>query len=420
MRPYFTPAIFPICFCISAGLCAAGDGVPALISSDAVDSYGETIGGIGSAVEFLDSDHVVMLSDRGPGDGTVDYRPRLQVYATRYGDTTFSATYARSILLTDAEGRPFTGLFPDSATKDMPRHKDGRICIDPEGLAVASDGRFLISEEYSPGVFEFSADGKFIRRFQTPDECVPRGSDGVDFGASEVEDLRSGREPNRGFEGLTLMPGEKTLATILQSGLVQDGTRASKAVRIYLFDVASGKPTAAYAVPFADLDSLNSKTPEGKRIKQKHLVFSSIAALPDGRLLALERENFGADGTEKPDAARYKAIVILDLEGADDILGKPLTTDVKPVSRKELINLAELEEKVLGVSREQLPAKWEGIAIKEIKEGKARLLLASDNDFLNPTLVVDRKGLHQIAFPKAIRSQATHLINVEVVIPPAH
>ena len=213
----------------------------------------------------------------------------------------------------DSKGNAYTGLFPNPGPTNIPIHQDGRECIDPEGLAVAADGRFFISEEYGPAVLEFSASGRCLRRFETPAECVPRGAAGVDYGAAEVEMLNSGREPNRGFEGLALMPGGKTLAAILQSGLVQDGGRKAGAARLYLFDIATGRATAAYAVPFADLKELNATAPAGKTIKAKHLAFSSLAALPDGRLLALERENFGADGSGKPDAARYKAVVVLDI-----------------------------------------------------------------------------------------------------------
>lgn len=411
--------ILPASCAALAASCAVASGDAGFIPADAVDFLGETIGGIGSAIEVFDEGKLVMLSDRGPGDGTVDYRPRLQVYLTSHGGSSLTTTLDRTILLKDGNGKAYSGLFPEAGMKELPKLADGRECIDPEGLAVAPDGRFFVSEEYGPGIFEFSAEGKFLRRFETPAECVPRGEDGVNFAAEEVEELESGREPNRGFEGLTLMPGGKTLAVILQSGLIQDGGRASTAVRLYLYNIASGKAISSYAVPFSDLTALNSGTPAGKSIQQKHLVYSSLSALPDGRLLALERENFGADGTKKPDAARYKGVVLLDPTAADNILGKPLTADVLRVKQVQLLNLAELDEKALGVPREGLGAKWEGIALLGVKDGRAQLMLASDNDFLNPTLMVDRGGVREIAFPKSARAQATHLIELSISIPPA-
>ena len=51
------------------------------IPPDSVDKLGESIGGIGSAIEMCGDDGVAMLSDRGPGDGTVDYRPRLELFS---------------------------------------------------------------------------------------------------------------------------------------------------------------------------------------------------------------------------------------------------------------------------------------------------------------------------------------------------
>src|ERR1043165_3657287 len=50
------------------------------IEADAVDKANETMGGIGSGLAYDPKENVVVaVSDRGPGDGTVDYCPRFDV-----------------------------------------------------------------------------------------------------------------------------------------------------------------------------------------------------------------------------------------------------------------------------------------------------------------------------------------------------
>ena len=50
------------------------------IPSDAVDKAGETIGAIGSGLAYDPKENILFaISDRGPGDGTIDYCPRFDV-----------------------------------------------------------------------------------------------------------------------------------------------------------------------------------------------------------------------------------------------------------------------------------------------------------------------------------------------------
>lgn len=387
------------------------------IPADTLDSEGETIGGIGSALELVPGG-VVMLSDRGAGDGTMDYRPRLQFFAVKRDGASLGFTHQQTVLLRDSNGRAFTGLFPDRPSASPPQRADGRMCLDPEGLALAPNGNFYIAEEYMPSVREFGPDGGFVRRFGIPDDLIPTGGKGADFATDERMDLVSGREPNRGLEGLALLPDGR-LAAILQSGLVQDGGRKAGFTRLVVFDAAGGEPTAAYRVPFAEAAELDASAPVGKTIEPKHLVFSALSALPDGRLLALERESFGADGSGEFPAARYKAVVLLDLTGAGNMLEHGGTAE--PVRRTTLFNLAALDTASVGLPREAMPAKWEGLAVSGADEGRLRLLLSSDNDFLTPVLKLKNgdAAAADVPFPRAERTQDTWVIEVETPLPPA-
>jgi len=388
------------------------------IPAGALDAEGETIGGIGSAMETQPTGEIAMLSDRGAGDGTIGYRPRLQFFTMTRDGSKLELQLVRTLVLRDSNDRAFTGLFPDRPAAEPPQREDGRMCLDPEGLAVAEDGRIFISEEYMPSVREFDADGKFVRRFPTPAQFIPRGSAGPDFAADDEKALVAGREPNRGFEGLALLPGGR-LATVLQSGLVQEGGREAGSTRLVVYDTDPEAPPATYLLPLADAAELDASAPAGKKIKARHLVVSSLAALPDGRLLALERDNFGADGSADHPPARWKAVVLLDLRGADDLTGRADLSGAVPVQRTVLFNLAALDTAAHGLPRAAMPAKWEGLAIAAIDGDRVRLLLSSDNDFLVPELFLsDGQAPRAVPFPRAVRAQDTWIFEIETVLPP--
>jgi hypothetical protein len=146
-----------------------------------------------------------------------------------------------------------------------------------------------------------------------------------------------------------------------------------------------------------------------------------LATLPDGRLLALERDNHGADGSTAPALARWKAVVLLDPDGAGDILGLDEVSAAAPVARTVLFNLAELDTASVGLPREALPAKWEGLAVAGIDGNRVRLLLSSDNDFLVPTLILRRAddgAPVPVDFPRAEQAQDNWIIEVETSVPP--
>ena len=74
------------------------------IAADACDAEGETIGGIGSAIEVMPSGEIAMLSDRGAGDGTIDYRPRLQFFTMTRSGSKLDLQLARTLILRDSNG----------------------------------------------------------------------------------------------------------------------------------------------------------------------------------------------------------------------------------------------------------------------------------------------------------------------------
>lgn len=379
------------------------------IPSSTLDSLGDTAGSYGSGSAYDAKAGILYLtSDRGPGDGTIDYSPRLFAMPMPQDSVKVIVNVSEpssAHLYKDVSGQPFTGLLPDSPDAE-PRMKDGRRCLDPEGLALLHDGNLFLCEEYFPSVLQFKPDGTFLARFVPPDNYLPRNETGeVDF--RPREDRTEGREDNRGFEGVALSPDGKTVYAILQSALTQDGGRGAGASRLLAINALTGTPQAEYAVRFTDPASLGER---GTKLKTKNLVFSDLLCLPNGKILALERDNRGQDGSADPKKAVFKSVCVLDLTGATDLLSlpekpyslrkadpkfKPLNANqpIVYVKKKLFFDFHELDLPSKGLTWDQVPEKWEGLALLS----PDRLLVIADNDFLTPELTLAGK---QVSFPK--------------------
>jgi len=410
--------MFPICLFLVLTVYALGADLESVgsIPSSTLDSLGETAGGYGSGSAYDPKAGLLYLtSDRGPGDGTIDYSPRLFAIPLpqdssskdflNFNFNLNSTEPSSARLYKDPDGQPFTGLLPDSPDAE-PRMKDGRRCLDPEGLALLHDGNLFVCEEYFPSVLQFKPDGTFLARFVPPDNYLPRNDAGeVDFRPHEGR--TEGREDNRGFEGVALSPDGKTVYAILQSALTQDGGRGAGATRLLALDALTGSPQAEYAVRFTDPASLGERA---AKLKAKNLVFSDLLCLPDGKILALERDNRGQDGSADPKKAVFKSVCVLDLTGATDLLSlpdkpyslrkadpkfKPLNADqpIEYVNKTLLFDFHSLDLPSKGLAWDQVPEKWEGLALLS----PDRLLVIADNDFLTPELTLGGK---QVPFPK--------------------
>jgi hypothetical protein len=182
---------------------------------DALDSRGETIGGMGSSATI---DHqswfqvekgkyegdLYALPDRGFNvNGTLNYQPRVHKFKVQLdttqttgtvNNTNVKLTYEKSIFLTDPRGTPMTGLdadvqngnhttfpgFPDLPVAHYPGDGFGypgpggvRVPLDAEGLVYAKDGTFWISDEYGPYVYQFDPTGKMLQAIRPPDAFIP-------------------------------------------------------------------------------------------------------------------------------------------------------------------------------------------------------------------------------------------------------
>ena len=308
------------------------------------------------------------VSDRGPGGGTLNYETRVQRFTVDIAANGAISNFAiaETVLFKDA-GQPMNGLAPS------PSNTLGRS-LDPEGFVVLpKSGNFLVSDEYGPAVREFDRSGNLLRTFVTPANLVPRTAAGVDYTAAAAA-LVSGRESNRGFEGLAVSPDGKYAYAVLQNGGVQDGLIGSTRgtyTRIVKFDVDTGTAVGQYAYKL-------ESSGQGRGI-------SAIVALGNDKFLVLERNNRGI-GVGATLASPDKNVYLIDLSGASDVtlINLPATGNL-PAGYTAAANGArviDLDANTLAALGNISPEKWEGLAIGPMLANGSFLILAgTDNDY---------------------------------------
>jgi hypothetical protein len=325
------------------------------------------LGGWGSAIASTRaSDRFILLADRGPGDGAAAFPCRVheaRIVIDPAASPAVRFELLSTHLLLDERGRRFMG---SSGAYDTADQAAG-LRLDPEGVRVSPTGTLWMSDEYGPWIDEFSAGGKHLRRIAPPEAYRVKVPDGDP--ANELPPANtSGRQGNRGFEGLAISPDGETLWAIPQSPLIQDGAvdgrnkRIGLNIRILELNLRSG----ATRQLVYQLDT------HGNGV-------SEILAIDDHRLLVIERD--GGEGAK----AEEKRIVRIDTRGATDVSAvaalpsRSLPPEIVPVTKKEFIDLLEPRFRLAG---SEFPEKVEGLAFgPDQADGSRTLLVATDNDF---------------------------------------
>jgi len=319
------------------------------------------------------------LSDRGPGGGTLDYKTRLQRFSLDVDKTTgaISNFQIQQTILFRNGSSYLNGLAPASAS-------NLGNSFDPEGIVVLPrSGNFLVSDEYGPSVYEFTRGGQFIRAFSVPSNILPKSSGSTDYLACPKPGtltnpctLTSGREGNRGLEGLAVSPDGRFAFAMLQNGVITDGNSSgnefarSGYTRILKYDVDSGNVVGQYAYQLAS-------TSQGRGI-------SEIVALDDHRFMVIERNNRGVGVPNANLAAPDKNVFVIDLNGASDVsavdLTTPLGAGIVPVTKSSV--LIDLDANTIAAFNNRSPEKWEGLAVgPQLNDGSYLLLTGTDNDY---------------------------------------
>jgi hypothetical protein len=182
-------------------------------------------GGFGSAVaaDLRDPSVFYMLTDRGSNVagqaansiiiGKPDFDPQIGKFRLKDG----KLIQEQVIYLKNASGDKLNGL-PNpagmGASGETAYDLNGAVIapsadgIDSEGLVLAADGTFWISDEYGPHIVHFDATGKTIERINPF---------GTGTGGRKIPAVFANRRANRGMEGLAITPDGKTLVGMMQS-----------------------------------------------------------------------------------------------------------------------------------------------------------------------------------------------------------
>jgi hypothetical protein len=267
----------------------------------------------------------------------------------------------RFVTVSDKEARlywlrialdPATGrITAATAESDLPLPK----CEDLEGIALTPDGHsVVVSDEIGPSIRQYRlSDGELERTATLPPVFAS---------------LRN----NLGLEALTRDPSGQYW-TANEEALAVDGPVSSAAqgtlVRLLRLD-AELRPTGEWAYRTDPIAGAQVLSDRGTGL-------SELAALPDGRLLALER-SLGSEGLR---VRLYE----LELTGA---------TDIRSLARMEGAELAPVAKSLLW-ERTSRDDNFEGMAVgPSLADGSHSLILISD----------DGHALAQALYPLRLRA----------------
>ena len=369
------------------------------------------------------------LSDRGPGGGVLDYATRVQRFKINVHPVTGAISNFRikeTIKFTDpngllsaptnnqgvAEPKALNGLNPSVLNGSVGTL--GRS-FDPEGLVInPRNGNLIVSDEYGPSVYEFNRRGVLIAVFKTPANLVPTLNGNTDYVTDRKNppDVNTGRQDNRGFEGIAITPDGKKLFAVLQDPLFNEPSneplspnnngRNGRNLRIVVFDNDPQSPTyresiAQYAYQLelqADVrDRITAAggTADNNDPRQgRNIGLSAIVAINDHEFLILERDNRGI-GVDDPVGANVigsKRVYRIDITGATNIANLTLPDDgnlaaagITPVTKFESTVFIDLAANTV-LPNGKKAEKWEGLTIGPRLKGGAFLILAgNDNDY---------------------------------------
>jgi hypothetical protein len=335
--------------------------------------------GVGSGLAFAGRDKdgsllFLALTDRGPnaegprqggpgGKGPYSVIFPAPQYSPSIAAVRVKGNSARVVSVSpirDLDGNPVYGVPPSpagtGATGEIPLNPEMAVIphlaagLDPEGLAIhPGRGTLFICDEYGPYLLELERKTARVLRKHGPGSGLPK--------------VLARRQPNRGFEGVTVTPSGKVVAAVQSILNTASGIDpATSFTRLLEFNpVDSSSRMFAYPVDASAYDSAS----EAK--------IGDIAAISDTQFLLIEQGR-GRDG------ANRAMLYLVDISRASPLPDMPLeTTGLGQLvtARKRLV--ADL--RALGITAEKI----EGLAVVD----ERTLAVTCDNDFGLASRVAD-------------------------------
>jgi hypothetical protein len=230
----------------------------------------------------------------------------------------------------------------------VPLADESGAALDSEGLVIDRDGTRLISSETEPSVRRYSRDGKILDRLPVPDA---------------LKVAPAGRAVSNGtFEGLTLLPGGRTLLASMEYALSGDSAgivrfqtwRRNLGGHFELGRQYAYRADAGLGVP-------------------------EVQALPDGRLLVLERGfTAGVGNTVRLYLADPRRAS--DTSGVENLTGQDGVRLIKKTLLTDIVNCPSLGATAKQPQPNPLLDNIEGMVITGRTGDRLRVLLVSDDN----------------------------------------
>ncbi|WP_105974421.1 esterase-like activity of phytase family protein [Streptomyces geranii] len=230
----------------------------------------------------------------------------------------------------------------------VPLADETGAALDSEGLVVDRDGTRLVSSETEPSVRRYSRDGRILDRLPVP---------------AALQVAPAGRATaNQTFEGLTLLPGGRTLLAGMEYAISGDAT-----------GIVRWQTWERRGTHFVLGAQYAYRTDTGLGVPE-------VAATPDGRLLVLERGfTAGVGNTVRLYLADPRRAT--DTRGVENLTGQDSGVRlVRKTLLADIVNCPSLGATAKQPQPNPLLDNIEGMVVTGRTHGGLRVLLVSDDN----------------------------------------
>jgi hypothetical protein len=230
----------------------------------------------------------------------------------------------------------------------VPLADEKGAALDSEGLVVDRDGTRLITSETEPSIRRHSRDGRILDRLPVPSSLLvaPAGR----------------ATSNQTFEGLTLLPGGRTLLASMEYAISGDSPGI---VRFQTWNRTRGGHFALGA-QYAYRTDTGLGVPE-------------VQATPDGRLLVLERGfTSGVGNTVRLYLADPRHAT--NTSGIENLTGQDGIRLIKKTLLTDIVTCPSLGATAKQPQPNPLLDNIEGMVITGHAKGRLKVLLVSDDN----------------------------------------